>query len=316
MKIVTALTVAALSLGTTGPDGVPAQDEVIQEDTLALERERYQRITVPVSVQGEGPFRFLVDTGAEATVVSREIASSLALPSAGRALVIGMASEEEAELVDIDYLVMGSMDFCCLTSPVLSRSKIGADGILGLDSLQYSRVLIDFEDGRLTVQDARENLGQRGFEIVIRAKERLGQLIITRAKVDGVRTDIIIDTGSQISIGNTALRRKLRARHEGPVEWEDVHGNSQSGNITLAGEIDLDGVGLRNIPIAIADAPPFRHLGLHEKPAMILGMQHLRLFRRVAIDFRTQRILFDLPSSAIPVDNIFQRFNATRIGGG
>jgi len=36
-------------------------------------------------------------------------------------------------------------------------------------------------------------------------------------------------------------------------------------------------------------------LGLKEGPVLSLGMQHLKMFDRVAIDFSNNRILFDVP---------------------
>lgn len=303
---------AALGLIGAAPADTPqtdpaAADPLTEEQIVALERERYRRVTVPVSVQGTGPYRFLVDTGAQATVVSQEIATDLQLPSAGRATIVGMASEEIAELVDVENLQIGMMDFCCLTSPVLLRKRIGADGILGLDSLQDSRVLIDFEEESMTVQDAREELTKRGFEVIIRAKEKLGQLIIVGARVDGVVTAILIDTGSQITLGNPALAEALRAKHKGEAEWEDVHGNREVGAMTIARQIKVDHIALGNIPFAIDDAPPFAQLGLSDRPAMILGMDQLKLFRRVAIDFNSRRILFDLPPGTKPTSDIFKR---------
>jgi hypothetical protein len=47
-----------------------------------------------------------------------------------------------------------------------------------------------------------------------------------------------------------------------------------------------------------ADSPLFHSLDLSEKPAIMLGMSELKLFRRVAIDFESRRVLFDLPPGA------------------
>ena len=44
-----------------------------------------------------------------------------------------------------------------------------------------------------------------------------------------------------------------------------------------------------------ANSPTFHALDLSDEPALILGMSELKLFRRVAIDFKTRRVLFDLP---------------------
>ena len=61
----------------------------------------------------------------------------------------------------------------------------------------------------------------------------------------------------------------------------------------------IGGLRLQNLSIAFADAPPFRRLGLDERPAMLLGMNELRAFRRVAIDFATRKVLFDLPDDEV-----------------
>jgi hypothetical protein len=50
--------------------------------------------------------------------------------------------------------------------------------------------------------------------------------------------------------------------------------------------------------IAYTDAPPFRALGLDQRPALFLGMRDLRALDRLAIDFSTRRIYFDLPKDA------------------
>ena len=43
-----------------------------------------RRMSVKVMVGGEGPFSFLVDTGAERTVIARELAERLALVEGGK----------------------------------------------------------------------------------------------------------------------------------------------------------------------------------------------------------------------------------------
>ena len=98
------------------------------------------------------------------------------------------------------------------TAPVVEGDNIGgADGVLGLDTLQDQRVLIDFKAQTMHVADGAPSGGNRGFEIIVRAHRKLGQLIITQARLDGVRVDVIVDTGAQGTTGNPALLRKLRA---------------------------------------------------------------------------------------------------------
>ena len=172
----------------------------------------------------------------------------------------------------------------------------GADGVLGLDTLQDQHVLLDFEQNRiaLTASDEAET---SGYEIVVRARRKLGQLVIADARIDGIKVAVIIDTGAQGSIGNLALQNRMRSRDRGTTDLTDINGVTASGEIGIARRLDLGRARIESFPIVYHDAPPFRALGLDDRPAMVLGMGELRLFKRVAIDFNRRRILFDMPDS-------------------
>ena len=51
-----------------------------------------------------------------------------------------------------------------------------------------------------------------------------------------------------------------------------------------------------NLVVAYTDSPVFGVLDLEKKPALLLGMRELRLFKRIAIDFNSRRVYFNLPS--------------------
>jgi len=298
-----ALAAAALfaPVAAAAPEAVaPAAVAVPEVEILDLAHERYRRMTVPVTIGGEGPFRFMLDTGAQATVVSRALADRLALNNRSPAILVGMASRRPVETTPIYDVGLGSRSFYIRSAPVVDGANIGgADGILGLDSLQNQRVLLDFVNEQISVADAEELGGNRGYEIVVKARERLGQLIITEARLDGVRVAVVVDSGAQGSIGNPALfRRFRRARHIGESEVTDINGEVMTGMVKLGSELQVGRARLQNIAIMFADSPTFDALGLADEPALILGMSELKLFRRVAIDFKTRRVLFDLPPQA------------------
>ena len=257
--------------------------------------ERHLRFTVPVHIDGEGPFDFMVDTGAEATVVTDRLRDRLNLRPAGSAVVVGLASRVPVELVAVDGLEFAARVFDGLEVPLLKAQHVGADGILGLDTLQDLRVLIDFRTDTIAVDDAASLGGNKGYEIVIRASRKLGRLIITEATVDNVRTAVILDTGAQTSIGNLALSRKLRARARHEVSNQDVNGREFQGSVDVVGSLRMGDMQIDNLPVMFTDGPAFTQLGLARRPAMILGMRDLRIFDRVAIDFAARQILFDAP---------------------
>lgn len=285
-----------------------AQDGTAQAgsvDIVSITPDLHDRMTVPVHIgvdggqtggKQAGPYRFMIDTGAERTILSRDLARQLGLASAGQALLVGVAGTQEVDLVEVEEINLGRRSFYGLTAPLLDGRWIGADGIIGLDSLQDQRVLLDFDRKVMAIGDARQLGGNSGFEITVQARRRSGQLIMTNAMVDGVRTDIIIDTGSDTSIGNPPLQRALMRRHaQEQTSLISVTGQTISADVGLARTLVLGGLTMSNTPLVFADAPPFKALKLDKRPAMLLGMDQLRLFRRVAIDFSSRSILFDMP---------------------
>ncbi|WP_432201890.1 retroviral-like aspartic protease family protein [Erythrobacter sp. W53] len=296
------------------PPAAAMTDEELTEQ-IELDRDRYERVTVPVTIDGQGPYRFLVDTGAQATVVTNRIVDDLALERNGTATLIALGSSEVVDTIAIDGLEFANRRFNGITAPLLKGRNIGADGILGLDSLQDLRVLIDFRENRMTVADAEELGGNSGYEIVVRARRKLGQMIITNARINGVRTAVVIDTGAQNTIGNAALERRLRSRKEDEQQLStDVHGTEILSDLAIARKLTIGGLQMNHVPIGFAQSPVFAALNLEGRPAMILGMNNLRSMNRVAIDFASQRILFDLPGRSRIESQRKQRFRLERTG--
>lgn len=321
-----------LSVATSQPDDVttqpapetsstPAAPQAALEPTATSDlvdgkSDYYARMTVPVTIEGEGPFRFMIDTGAEATVVTRGLTDKLGLRPIGSATVVGMASSKNVQLVELNGLEFAQRILDNIEAPLLEARNVGADGILGLDSLQDLRVLIDFRTDTIAVDDAEKLGGNRGYEIVVRARSRLGRLIITEAVIDGVKTSVILDTGAQTSFGNLKLKKRLRSRKRDVVSSTDVNGVQIVGDRHFVKTLKIQGVELQNMPITFADSPAFAALELEKRPALILGMRDLRLFDRIAIDFESRRVLFDLPPGSRKRQLIQDNFFPSRVTGG
>lgn len=310
-----AMALAVSATSATVPEGevpatpdAPATDEAT--DVLEMQADRYRRMTVPVTINGQGPFNFMVDTGAQASVLSNSLADQLQLSDRGTATLVGMVSRREVETARISDLTFGSRSYQGGVAALVAGGNIGgADGILGLDSLQDRRILLDFKNRRMEVAHEDDSTSNRGFEIVVRARQIEGQLIIARARIDGVRTAVIVDTGAQGSIGNDALYERMRrARVDVESELTDINGVEASGTVRVARGLEMGRAQLSDFPIIFTDTPMFAALGLEDEPALILGMNELRLFERVAIDFPSRRVLFDVADGAgIPRANRFGR---------
>ena len=292
----TALALFAYAALLAIPAASGAQDAG-EVEVLHTAADAADRMTVPVQIGDKGPYRFLIDTGSQKTAVSTDLAARLALPAHDRLRIIGVSGAHIADTALVDELALGRRSFYGLTVLLFRSEHMGADGIVGLDSLQSQRVLLDFAQSRMAVGDARTLGGNSGYDIVVTARRRAGQLIMTQAAIDGVKTDVVIDTGSDTSIGNRALQRALGQRGAlGTAVLTSVTGQEAPADMGHARALAVSDVTIKNLVIAYTDSPAFAALGLTRRPALMLGMRELRLFKRVAIDFATRKVMFDLPS--------------------
>jgi len=274
--------------------GSMGAQEASEVDIIAADADADARMTVPVRIGARGPFRFLIDTGSQNTVVAISLAQELALKPDGRSLVISVAGSQMADTVLLDEIGLGRRSYYDLTAPLLERADIGADGIIGLDGLQGQRVLMDFKRNIIAVDEPRKLGGDQGFEIVVSARRRSNQLIMTDAVIDGVRVAVIIDTGAEGTIGNRALQRALSKRIVvAQAELTSVTGHTVKADVSMGRQLRLGKMNISNLPLAFTDTPAFAALELDRRPAIMLGMRELRMFKRVAIDFTSRKVFFD-----------------------
>lgn len=279
----------------------PSEQPVQQaDDNLAFEEDDTERMTVPVTIGSRGPYRFLVDTGAERTVISQELARQLGLRPGAHARLHSMSEVSEVGTVVIPRLNVSARAFKDINAPALSRRNLGAEGMLGVDSLKSQRVLFDFH--RQTMSISPSHLSRRRADddaIVVTARSRFGRLILADARAEGQKLWVVIDTGSQVTIGNQALRdrleRKGRLGPTTPIDLISVTGGAIVADYTQIGGVTIGGVKVRNMPVAFADVHPFRKLRLTSQPALLLGMDVLRMFDQVSIDFASREVRFVMP---------------------
>jgi hypothetical protein len=258
------------------------------------------RLGVYVFVNGRGPYRFIVDSGADTSVVGTHLAETLQLPLGSPAILNGMTARNEVDRVKVSQLTLGEASSANLELPALREADVGGDGLIGIDALAQQRLMMDFETRVVKIEDARVPPPKRVFgEIIITAKRRRGQLILAHVSAGGLPLDAVIDTGSQITIGNMALRDKLFRQHPERFNKTIIVGVTgvpvQLGMATVD-ELQLGPVILYNVPIAFADVPPFNVFGLSNEPALLLGTDILENFRRVSLDFRSRKVRFQLRS--------------------
>jgi hypothetical protein len=295
-------------LDTEPADPTPEPDAGAQLET-AFDIAR--RMTVPVFLNGQGPYAFVVDTGANRSVVSRELAASLGLPAAGQVDVHGIAGAQPAPLAGVRRFRVGETSSSGLVLPVLPRGKLGADGLLGVDVLRGRRVFMDFALNRFEIAASASGteIGRQNNSRIpnsldpvrVPAQYRFGQLVILDAEVGKVPLSAFIDSGSQVTVGNLALRDAVvRKQPEfgvrlAPVPLISATGQTAMGEFAPLPTLRLGGLAVNQVMGIFADLHIFDLWKLSDRPAILVGIDVLRHFRGVTLDFGRRQVIFIPP---------------------
>ena len=307
---------AAAGLLALGGAGLSFARAVAQPETALVEEaptqvdtghDNFEHMLVPVTINGEGPFQFLVDTGANTSCVSHGLAQRLMLTGAEPALVHTIVGARQHPGVLIDRLQVGERNRRDVRAASLPL-EIGLDGVLGVDWLKGQRLELDFRAKRMAITRSKFEISRDGVAIVP-ARRSQGQLTIVDADLSGRRISAMIDSGSQMSLCNPPLRAMVAdsLRHSPGDEairrigLETVLGERFTGEMINLPFLRLGGLRLGNVPVIYADMNVFELWGLKDKPAIILGMDLLTQFEMVALDFGHGQVRFDIAQvTALP----------------
>ena len=256
-------------------------------------RDKIGRVWAPVMINGQGPFRLVLDTGASESAITAPVASGLQLtPDLSHAVLLrGVAGSAVVPTVRADSLSVGDLGIAPATLPIVADALGGAQGVLGTAGLSDKRIEIDFRHDRITI--ARSH-GQRAPpEFITLALERSDPgLLMVRGSVDLVRVHAVIDTGAERSIGNEALRRALVSRRaQGTVnQIIDVNTDVQTGEMFASPPIMLGGIEIRGARITYGEVRIFEHWQLAREPTLLIGMDALGLLDALIIDYRRREL--------------------------
>jgi predicted aspartyl protease len=283
--------------------GIPEIDKTGQTEDVAFKNEPYDRMTVPVRLSGTGPYRFLVDTGADKTAISRQLAGRLNLVGGTATVVHSVVGVSTVSTANVPSLELARKDVNIQDAPLLDSANMGADGILGVDSLSSQRVMFDFAGQTMSIVPSRSaDSAKEPGSIVVQARRKKGRLLMTDATANGRSVVVVVDTGAQVCIGNEALRQKLTAHNVSDplekVQLLSVTGETLSGDYMFIKELVIGGITLKDLAVVFTDAHTFHQLDLDKKPALLLGMNAMRAFKKVSIDFANRKFRVVLPEES------------------
>jgi predicted aspartyl protease len=264
-------------------------------------RDRIGRIWAPVLINGRGPYRLVLDTGANHSAIVAGVAASLGIPVVGFAnvRVVGVTGTALVPSVAVDRLEVGDLSMDSTILPVVADVFGGAEGVLGTEGLADKRIVIDFGLDRVMISRSRGRLNRSGLATL--PLRQLGDhLLALDVRVGDVRARAIIDTGAQVSIGNMALRTQLAQRGLRDAKKQEIEGvtlDVARGDMLRAPPISVGTLKFSGVNITYGDMFIFNRWHLMGQPTLVLGMDVLGTVDMLIIDYRTHELQIRLRRS-------------------
>jgi hypothetical protein len=252
------------------------------------------QIVLAVSVNHTGPYNFLLDSGAQITMIDLSLAAPLHLDTQGAAMVTGVGSGRSASYAQLDLVEAGSHAVAKQKVLVydlqnLHSADLYIQGILGEDFLEHFDMLIDNAHRLLCLDNsAAMRAGVKGPHI---------PLVVAAVAEDGVAVPRLLIIAVRLSDGMRPVRLMLDSGANSPV----LFNTSQYMALPLSQSVPLRGNGVdgaqrifwalppQDVKIGSLELSrvPFFTLAGAQKDARIKGFDGVLpagLFRRVFID--------------------------------
>jgi predicted aspartyl protease len=262
-------------------------------------RDRIGRIWAPVLINGQGPYRLVLDTGASRSAVTRKVAEELRLPIYVDAVLLrGVTGSARASAIKVDTLEVGDLLVESTTMPIVADAFGGAEGVLGAEGLKDKRLVIEFRKDRISIARSHREQAPPGYSTV---PFKFGQYRGMRVDVlvGRVKATAVIDTGAQVTVGNLALREALARRRGKRDEFEDaIIGVTEDIQKAASARIPTIVAGsllVRNAEIMFSDLHIFDHWKLNSRPAILIGMDVLGVLDTLVIDYRRSELQIKTP---------------------
>jgi hypothetical protein len=288
------------------PPATPAIDPIDELTEIMVEarepryvaptkRDEIGRIWAPVMINGHGPFRLVLDTGASHSAITALVALALGIPTDQSPPVImrGVTGSATVPTIRVDTLSVGDLAVDQTILPIVPDALGGAEGILGSEGLTGKRIFIDFRHDKIIITYSKNERAGAGF-VNVPFHSLRGSLVVVDANIGPVRCKAIIDTGGQVTIANMALKDALgRASGFPRGKLDSIIGATkqiEQGELRETPAIQLGGIQIHDSGVTFGDLYIFRQWKLLNEPAILIGMDSLGLLDTMIIDYRRHEL--------------------------
>ncbi len=265
--------------------------------TGATRKDTAGRAVALIDINGQGPFRFILDTGANRSVLSQALATRLGLSQSGVGLVHSVDSAELAMLVNVESLSFGTLHLSDGETPVLDGPMLdGEHGLLGMDGMAGRVLHVDFTKNCVGIYEHAAPMSMKGW-MSVPARTRFGSLLMVQGEIMGVRVNVLLDTGSVISLANEHFRQAMLAVGAHSIEYHNGHAFTFGRPIVFARRVWTPRLFLGHTVVGsvnayIGDFHIFDTWGLQDEPTLLIGMDVLAHAREMAIDYENGVVHF------------------------
>jgi predicted aspartyl protease len=269
----------------------------------------YGWFTVSVTVNGLGPYDFIIDTGATQSLVFDNLANMQTFPRSDGPpqLVLGLASQGRFPTYVVGDVAIGAARLDKLVTVILGDWKLQSrspQGVLGLDFLSKYEVLFDREKMEMRLYPLAPGKpagSERWKEVPLEASDfglDAGILYTVPAKAQYRKLSFLLDLGASGTVINHAglgtITRSEYSINAGP--------SGRSGRITdaLESTADVKAVLVRRFEagkarwykqiFVVHDAPIFSDLGQAGRPYGLFGADLVHDYS-FAFDFAERQML-------------------------
>lgn len=255
-------------------------------------RDRIGRVWAPVYINGQGPFRLVLDTGANRTAVIPALANRLGMPMETTPVkLLGATGSSMVPIIHVSSIEVGDLWLGERKVAVVPDVFGGAEGVLGADGLSDKRVHIDFRNDEISILRSTGRPPQSVGTTRVPVKIQHGHLLMFDLKIAGIRTVAMLDTGAQTTIGNRSLRAALSRKREGMSnEIIGVTLDVQKGETFVTPAVDIGGLTVRGMRVTFGDIYIFDAWKMTEEPAILIGMDIIGLLDTLIIDYKRKEL--------------------------
>jgi predicted aspartyl protease len=281
-----------------GASGAPIEQVLVEAPepryVAPNRRDRIGRVWAPVLINGQGPFRLVLDTGASGSAVIASVAQQLgiSLEDARTVHLHGVTGSAVVPAIEVDSIEVGDLLLEGKRLPVVADAFGGAEGVLGSEGLLDKRISIDFRRDQISIMRSRRQSAAPAFSEIPLTLGR-NRLLTLDVRIGSVPVKAILDTGAQVTVGNRALRELLRRRPKDTGLTQEIMGvtlDVARGELVPIPTMYIGPIEVRGLRLTFGDMSIFERWRYTREPALLIGMDVIGSFDAMVIDYAKREL--------------------------